>query len=68
MRGRGDATPPLTKRRNMEITKEFLEDRIKNFNAEIDRLGVLMNHTAGMRDACSALLEHLEKLPEGPKE
>jgi hypothetical protein len=51
----------------MEITKEFLEDRIKNFNAEITRLEGLMNHTAGMRDACFALLEHLEKMPDVEK-
>jgi uncharacterized small protein (DUF1192 family) len=51
----------------MEITKEFLEERIKNFNAEITRLEALVNHTAGMRDACLALLEHLEKMPEAEK-
>jgi len=44
----------------MEITKEFLEDRIKNFNAEITRLEGLVNHTAGMRDACLALINALE--------
>ena len=44
----------------MEITKEFLEDRIRNFNAEITRLEGLMNHTAGMRDACKALIDALE--------
>ena len=53
----------------LEITREFLEDRIKNFSAEIVRLEGLVNHTAGMRDACHALLEKLdEKPPEGPKE
>lgn len=51
----------------MEITKEFLEERIQNFNAEIIRLEGLMNHTAGMKDACFALLERLSKSSEDPK-
>lgn len=52
----------------MEITREFLEERIKNFSAEIERLQGMINHTAGMRDACSALLEKLgEKEPEKPE-
>ena len=52
----------------MEITKEFLEERIKNFNAEITRLEGLVNHTAGMRDACLALIQRLdEKEPEKPE-
>ena len=51
----------------MEITREFLEERVKNFNAEITRLEGLVNHTAGMRDACHALVEHLEKMPDVEK-
>jgi uncharacterized small protein (DUF1192 family) len=52
----------------LEITREFLEDRIRNFSAEIVRLEGLVNHTAGMRDACQALIEKLdEKPPEGSK-
>jgi uncharacterized small protein (DUF1192 family) len=50
----------------LEITKEFLEERIQNFEAEIARLEGLKNHTLGMRDACFALLERLEKAPEDP--
>jgi uncharacterized small protein (DUF1192 family) len=52
----------------MDITKEFLEDRMRNFDAELMRLEADRNHVRGMRDACFALLEHLEKPPEGPKE
>jgi len=52
----------------MEITREFLEERVKNFNAEITRLEGLVNHTAGMRDACEALIAHLDKPSEDPPE
>ena len=53
----------------MEITREFLEERLKTFSAELERLQGQMNHTAGMRDACFALLEKLDEKPkEDPKE
>ena len=48
----------------MEITKEFLADRMRNFDAELMRIEADKNHVRGMRDACFALLEHLEKEPE----
>lgn len=51
----------------MEITKEFLEDRMRNFDAELVRIEVDKNHVRGMRDACYALLEHLEKMPDAEK-
>lgn len=50
----------------MEITKEFLKERMMNFDAELMRLEADRNHVRGMRDACFALLEHLDKEPEEP--
>lgn len=50
----------------MEITREFLEERIRNFDAEIERLKGLTDHTEGMRDACAALIERLAQKEETP--